>query len=85
VDIRMPGDDGFSVLKSIRTDAKMTSIPVCMLTTSRHSIDVRRAFTLGANCYLCKSNSFAETKEQIARTLDFWFKQSVLLPPREVA
>jgi CheY-like chemotaxis protein len=59
LDLKMPGTNGFDVLKWIREQP--LSIPVVVLTSSSEEIDRQRAQELGADCYLLKP----PTKEMV--------------------
>lgn len=54
LDIRMPGMDGFAVLRSMRDDASTKSIPVIILSASREKNDVDEAKVAGAQDYVTK-------------------------------
>ena len=53
LDLKMPGLNGFDVLRWIRKQGKC-DVPVAVLTSSPEEIDRRRARELGADCYLLK-------------------------------
>ncbi|HVK58660.1 MAG TPA: response regulator [Candidatus Kapabacteria bacterium] len=53
LDLKMPGLNGFDVLRWIRNDQK-SKVPVAVLTSSPEEIDRRKARELGADCYLLK-------------------------------
>jgi|SRR5215471_13380567 len=59
LDLKMPGVNGFDVLKWIREQP--LSIPVAVLTSSPEEIDRQRAQEFGADCYLLKP----PTKEMV--------------------
>jgi CheY-like chemotaxis protein len=59
LDLKMPGMNGFEVLKWMR--AHSLEIPVAVLTSSPEEIDRQRARELGAECYLLKP----PTKEMV--------------------
>ena len=59
LDLKMPGVNGFEVLKWMR--AQSVNIPVAILTSSTEDIDRERARELGAECYLLKP----PTKEMV--------------------
>jgi CheY-like chemotaxis protein len=58
LDLRLPNLDGLDVLRALREHAVWRRIPVVVLTTSRESEDVKRAYELGANSYIVKPVSF---------------------------
>lgn len=57
LDLKMPRRNGFEVLEWLRSQPGLTALPVVVLTSSRESADVRRAYELGANSYLVKPGS----------------------------
>ncbi|MBL8485249.1 MAG: response regulator, partial [Rhodocyclaceae bacterium] len=46
LDLKLPGLDGFEVLRRIRGDARTRLLPVVILTTSRETQDLQLAYTL---------------------------------------
>ena len=64
VDLRMPGTDGFGVVRSLRADSRTEHIPIVML-SSEHDAQVKvQAFAAGANDYLVK---WPDARELVAR------------------
>jgi DNA-binding response OmpR family regulator len=60
LDIGLPRKDGFTVLKEIRNHETGKEIPVMMLTRLSAKEDIDRAFQLGANEYLIKTQHSPE-------------------------
>ena len=60
LDIKMPKRGGLEVLAWLRAQPGLGRLPVVVLTSSRRSADVKRAYDLGANSYLVKPGSPAE-------------------------
>jgi len=58
LDLRMPKLDGLEVLKAIKTDPDLKSIPVVVLTTSKSESDIAEAYSHHANSYLVKPVDF---------------------------
>jgi len=81
LDLNLPRKDGREVLAEIRSDEKLTSIPVVVLTTSQAEQDVMRAYTLHANCYITKPVDFRQFLEVIEAIEGFWL--SVVKLPTE--
>jgi DNA-binding response OmpR family regulator len=54
LDIEMPSLDGFALLERIRSDPKLCTLPVIMLTGHEDIASVDRAFGLGANSFVSK-------------------------------
>lgn len=60
LDIKMPRMDGIEVLDAIRSDEKLKTLPVVMLTSSREEPDLKRCYALGVNAYVVKPVNFAD-------------------------
>jgi CheY-like chemotaxis protein len=69
LDIKMPGMDGFEVLRWIRQQWEFFGLCVVMLTNSDHIRDANEAYHLGANSFLVKPLDF-ENAAELARSID---------------
>ncbi len=67
LDIRMPKVDGVEVLRRIKADPNLHSIPVIMLTTTNDPREIRECYELGCNCYITKPVQYARFAEAINR------------------
>ncbi len=56
LDLMMPVTDGFSVLETIKIDDRLKSIPVIVASNLGQKEDTDRAFKLGANDFIVKSD-----------------------------
>ncbi len=72
LDLKMPGLDGFDVLRWIRQDAAMRSLRVVVLTTSDDMRDVNLAYQLGANSFLVKPADFERFVEISQALAGYW-------------
>ena len=72
LDIKMPRMDGIEVLKAIRSDKKLHTLPVVMLTSSREQQDVIKSYELGVNAYVVKPVDFKEFIEAVKQLGVFW-------------
>lgn len=54
LDVKMPGKDGFDVLRAVRADPALAPLVVVMLSSSENRSDVDRATELGADGYVTK-------------------------------
>lgn len=81
LDLNMPVMDGREVLRLIKKDRELRSIPVVILTTSQSEQDLAEAFASGANAYVPKPRSFDELAEMLKALCGFWFRWC-LLPTR---
>lgn len=72
LDLKLPRRSGLEVLEWVRGRPELRRIPVIVLTSSRESRDVNRAYDLGANSYLVKPVSF-EDLLSLTQALDrYW-------------
>lgn len=74
LDIKLPLRTGFEVLHWIRSDAKMRSLIVVVLTTSAETIDIDAAYRLGANSYLVKPPSAVALIEMMKHLKLYWLE-----------
>jgi len=54
LDIKMPGDDGLTILKKLRENSEYKNLPVLMLTAKSSEYDKVKGLDLGADDYLTK-------------------------------
>jgi CheY-like chemotaxis protein len=72
LDLRLPRVDGIDVLKAIKEDDHLKSIPVVVLTTSEAEKDVYKAYNNHANSYLVKPVGFEEFKKLMDDLGFYW-------------
>jgi CheY-like chemotaxis protein len=72
LDLKLPKVDGLEVLKEIRSDQLLRSLPVVMLTSSKEEQDLLRSYELGVNAYVVKPVDFSEFVRAIADLGIFW-------------
>ncbi|MDB6127834.1 MAG: response regulator receiver protein [Verrucomicrobia bacterium] len=72
LDLKMPKVDGLEVLRAIRTDPALRTIPVIILTSSREEQDLARSYQLGVNAYVLKPVDFQAFVEAIKALGIFW-------------
>ncbi len=72
LDLNMPKLDGFGVLKEIKKDPDLKSIPVVVLTTSKRDADIARAYNLGCNSYILKPVDFENFIKTIVQIQKYW-------------
>ncbi len=74
LDIKLPRRSGLEVLQWVRKQPGLCRIPVIMLTSSRHSVDVNRAYDFGASAYISKPETMKELTELMGTLKDVWTK-----------
>ena len=67
MDIMMPVMDGIEALKSIRSEVRLRSIPIVMLTSTTDIRMVTEAIECGANDYIAKPFSVTLLTERVER------------------
>jgi CheY-like chemotaxis protein len=72
LDLKMPKVDGLEVLRQIKNDARLRTIPVVVLTSSREEEDLVRSYNLGVNGYVVKPVEFGEFVEAVKSIGAFW-------------
>jgi CheY-like chemotaxis protein len=82
LDLNLPGKDGRSVLEEVKSDAKLSKIPVVIFTTSEATSDIEHSYRLGANCYLRKPGNLREFVAVVQSMANFWLG-SATLPQKE--
>lgn len=78
LDINIPIYNGHEVLKEIKKDSILKTIPVIMLTTSRSEKDVEEAYKNHSNSYVKKPLSMDEFLKAIVKIEEFWLQLSTL-------
>lgn len=53
-DLKMPGENGFSLLKTIKANPDLSIVPVIVLSSSNDPHDILTAYRLGAQSYVPK-------------------------------
>src|SRR3989344_4615150 len=56
LDLILPGIDGFEVMEHLRNDAKLSAVPVLVLSNLGQKEDIGRAHALGAADFMVKAN-----------------------------
>ena len=72
LDLKMPKVDGLEVLRAIRGDEDLRTIPVIILTSSREEQDLARSYQLGVNAYVLKPVDFQAFVEAVRALGVFW-------------
>lgn len=72
LDLNMPQVDGKILLKLIKQEERLLTIPVVVLTSSNAPSDIREVYTCHANCYVIKPFDGKEFKHAIKQLVGFW-------------
>lgn len=79
LDLNMPKMDGREALKEIKSDLKLRTIPIVILSTSNAEQDIIKTYDLGVNCFITKPVSFSAFLE-VTKTLGHYWFDIVQLP-----
>jgi CheY-like chemotaxis protein len=72
LDNKMPKVSGLEVLKTIKADEHLKSIPVVVLTSSRETPDLIEFYRHGVNAYVVKPLDFSEFMKAVKQLGVFW-------------
>lgn len=77
LDLNMPKRDGRDVLRTLKADQQLSTIPVIVFSTSKAPDDINSSYKLGANSYVVKPSSYEHLKEVIQKISDFWLNTAM--------
>jgi CheY-like chemotaxis protein len=72
LDLKLPKVDGLEVLKRIKHEPNLETIPVVILTSSGEDQDLLRSYSSGANAYVIKPVGFRDFVEAVREVGLFW-------------
>ena len=72
LDLKMPKVNGLEVLKTIKADERLKTIPIIVLTSSRETPDVTECSQHGVNAYVVKPVDFGEFVKAVKQLGIFW-------------
>ena len=72
LDLKLPKVDGLEVLKQVKSDATLRTIPVVVLTSSKEEKDLLASYALGVNAYVVKPVDFHEFVNAVKELGVFW-------------
>lgn len=79
LDLNTPGDDGRDVLREVRSDSALGTVPVVVLSASTNTRDLKFCYANGANAYHVKPVDHALHLKVLQDIFDYWLC-SVVLP-----
>ena len=72
LDMKLPKLDGHEVLRRIKADESLRSIPVVMLTTSGRQDEIAESYRAGANSFVTKPVRFSDFVERVRTVKLYW-------------
>jgi CheY-like chemotaxis protein len=78
LDLNMPGLDGRDVLRVVKADEALKSLPIVVLTTSRLEADILRSYDLGCNSFVTKPVGVEGFVRAVQDLGAYWFELTTL-------
>ncbi len=72
LDLRLPKIDGLDVLRQVKAQPHLSSVPVVVLTSSEHDRDLHEAYQAHANSYLVKPLHQADLVQMLGLIDTYW-------------
>ena len=85
LDLKLPGVDGFEVLRQVKSAPVLKRLPVVILTSSKEEGDRALTYDIGANSYIVKPVSFSGFLDVIKQIEGYWISLNVAPPDGEIA
>jgi two-component system, chemotaxis family, response regulator Rcp1 len=79
LDINLPRANGFDVLRRIKGDPDLRTLPVVIFSTSRAEVDVAAAYACGASSYVVKPVDLHRFMD-VVRSIEAYWTATVRLP-----
>ena len=73
LDLNLPKVSGEEILRAVKTDPALCSLPVVVLTSSDAETEIARCYSQGANCYVVKPLDFNSFLKVVSSIEQFWF------------
>jgi CheY-like chemotaxis protein len=78
LDLNLPKVSGHEVLRAIKRDEALRTIPVVVFTTSDREEDVEQAYRLGGNSYFAKPGDLDAYRRLLDIVQQYWTRQARL-------
>ena len=72
LDLKLPKENGMEVLEKIKSDEKMKTIPVVILTSSKEISDIKKCYKLGVNSFVVKPVDSKEFTKSVSELGLYW-------------
>jgi len=79
LDLNMPGKDGRSCLRDLKTHPAWSSIPIIVFSTSDSPDDIQKSYELHANSYICKPDDLTRLERMLTTLYRYWFGVSPVI------
>lgn len=72
LDLKLPKIDGLEVLRQVKRDERLNTIPIYVLTTSSDQYDMERCYEAGVNLFVTKPPAFHQYLEAVEQLIQFY-------------
>jgi two-component system, response regulator len=72
LDLKLPKVDGMEVLRQLRADARTTTLPVVIMTSSKEEKDVANGYHLRVNSFIQKPVDFDQFRQTVKTIGLYW-------------
>jgi CheY-like chemotaxis protein len=72
VDLKLPKVGGLEVVRRVKTDPHIHSLPMVIFSSSREIEDITACYEAGANSYIVKPMEYDQFEEVIFRAVTYW-------------
>jgi two-component system, chemotaxis family, response regulator Rcp1 len=72
LDLNLPGVDGREVLRTVKSDPELCSIPIVVMSTSVDDNDIDASYRMHANSFVSKPPDFDQLVSTLAAIQAFW-------------
>jgi two-component system response regulator len=72
LDLKLPKIDGIEVLRRVRAEERMRSLPIVVLTSSQEERDIKECYKLGVNSYVVKPVEFDKFYKAVGDLGMYW-------------
>jgi PleD family two-component response regulator len=79
LDINLPKENGFTILKKLRADIFFCTIPIVMYSTSDNPDDVDKSYKSGADLYFVKEETIQRLAAKIQLVFDHFQKGKIII------
>lgn len=83
LDLNLPKTDGREVLKRIKQNESLQTIPIVIFTTSNNPKDMEICYRYGIKNYIVKPIDFRKLKQDMQTLIDYWLEVTILTQTRE--
>jgi CheY-like chemotaxis protein len=79
LDLNTPGADGREVLREMKSDESLRTVPVVIFTTSSNPSDIEGCYRNGANSYHLKPLDLAGFEATVLQITEYWLNRVLLM------